>query len=211
MVYMHERNMNIRISHHCNATAIRTTTADFLHAINECKCFLQTTPLDGSCWSCLIPIFAHKRSPPPWIDLVLSLRSNPQHVLDRISCITQIPLSVWQTMSVHEISSRIPGAPGAKGRFKAALHRFQEFRDVLTTFLRLQSLDATPKAHIVQPTWSGNETCFHCQKLMRFSAEPSKITRACPSPGTLSESVSSEWLLRFDEITAAIQRIIDLL
>ena len=35
-------------------------------------------------------------------------------------------LSVWQTMSVHEIRSRIPGAPGAKGRFKAALHRVQQ-------------------------------------------------------------------------------------
>ena len=158
-----------------------------------------------------IPSFAHRRSPPPWIDLVLSMRSNPQHNLDRISCITQIPLSVWQTMSVHEIRSRIPGAPGAKGRFKAALHRLQKVKDALTTFLRLQALDATPKAHIVEPIWSGNETCFHCQKFVRFSAESSKITRTCPSPGTLSESVPSERLLRFDEITAAIQRIIDLL
>ena len=113
-------------------------------------------------------------------------------------------------MNADEIRSRIPGAPGAKGRFKAALHRFCKFMDALATFLRLQSLNANPKAHIVQPNWSGNEICYHCQNLMRFSAEPVKLL-APALHGTLPESVSSEWLLRFDEITAAIQRIIGIL
>ena len=205
---LHQLNMNIRINQHCTATAVRIATADFVDAVNLPKCFLQDVPRDGS-W--LIPIFAHKKPPPPWVELVLELRLNPPHELDRISCITQIPLHVWHTLNVAEIRSKIPGAPGAEGRFKAALHRFCQFKHALATFLRLQSLNANPKAHIVQPSWSGNESCYFCQKLSRFSAEPSKITRSCPSPRTLPESVSSEWLIQFDSIIAAIQRIFEIL
>ena len=196
--------MAIRINHHCNATAIRIATADFVDATSRSKCFLQSAPLDGS-W--LIPTFAHKKTPPPWVTLVLDMRLNPQNEIDRISCITQIPLHVWIELTAEEIRSKIPGAPGARGRFKAALHRFSKFKDALATFLRLQALDANPKAHIVQPSWSRNESCYFCQKLLRFSAEPSKITRTCPSPGVLPESVSSDWLAQFDFILTAIQAI----
>ena len=104
-----------------NATAIRIATADFVDAINQSKCFLQSAPLDGS-W--LIPTFAHKKTPAPWVTLVLDMRLNPQHEIDRISCITQVPLQVWIELTAEEIRSKIPGAPGASGRFRAALHRF---------------------------------------------------------------------------------------
>ena len=198
--------MAIRINHHCNATAIRIATADVVDAINLSKCFLQSAPLDGS-W--LIPIFAHKKPPPPWVALVLDMRLNPQNEIDRISCITQIPLNVWLNFTAEEIRSKIPGAPGARSRFKAALNRFSNFKNALATFLELQMLDASPKAHIVQPSWSGNESCYFCQKLLRFSAETSKITRTSPSPGVLSESVSFDWIAQFDYILNAIQTILD--
>ena len=45
---LHQHNMAIRINHHCNATAIRIATADFVDAIPQAKCFLQKEPLDGS-------------------------------------------------------------------------------------------------------------------------------------------------------------------
>ena len=153
---LHQHNMAIRINHNCNATAIRIATADFVDAIPQAKCFLQKDPLDGS-WP--IPAFAHKR-PPPWVNLVLDLRLNPQHEIHRISCITQVPLNTWMNLSAEEIRSTIPRAPGAKGRFKAALNRFSKFKDALATFLRLQMSETKTKSHIVQSSWSGNETFF---------------------------------------------------
>ena len=114
-----------------NWTSIRIATIDFVDAIPQSKCFLQRSPLDGS-WP--IPTFAHKR-PLPWVNMVLDLRLNPQHEIDRISCFTQIPLNVWINFTAEEIRSKIPRAPGAKGRFKAALNRFSKFEDALATFL----------------------------------------------------------------------------
>ena len=203
---LHQHNMAIHINHHCNATAIRIATADFVDAIPQAKCFLRKEPLDGS-WP--IPAFAHKRPPPPWVNLVLDLRLNPQHEIHCISCITQIPLDTWMNLTAEEIRLKIPRAPGAKGRFKAALNRFCKFKDALATFLRLQMSETMSKAHIVQPSWSGNETCFFCHKLMRFSAEPSKITRNCPNPGTLSDALSAERIRQFDEILGKIQTILN--
>ena len=199
---LHQLNMAIRINHHCNATAIRIATADFVDAIQQSKRFLQSVPLSGA-W--LIPTSAHKT----WVATVLDLRLSPQNEMNHISCITQIPLSVWKNFTAEEIRSKIPGAPSARGRFKAALRRFSKFKDALATFLRLQMLDASPKAHIVQPNWSGNESCFCCHKFMRFSAEHSKITRTCPSPGALSESLAADWLDQFDTILKDIQHILD--
>ena len=126
-----------------------------------------------------------------------------------MSCITQIPLDTWMNLTAEEIRLKIPRAPGAKGRFKAALNRFTKFKDALATFLRLQMSETKSKSHVVQPSWSGNETCFFCHKLMRFSAEPSKITRNCPSPGSLSDALSAEWIRQFDAILRKIQTILD--
>ena len=131
--------------------------------------------------------------------------------VNQITCITQISLDTWQSMSADEIHSRIPGAPGAKKRFLAALKRFTKFKEALSTFLRLQTLDAIPRSDIVAPTWDGNKACFHGGKLIQFSVEPRNLTRNCPASATLPDSVSSEWLLRFDAITAAIRRITELL
>ena len=171
--------MAILINHHCNATVIRITTADFIDAINECKCFLHHSPLDGS-WK--IPVFAHKRSSPPWVDQVLQCGVDPAAGFAQITCITQIPLDIWQSMAAAEIRLRIPGAPGAKKRFLAAVKRFSKFKDALSTFVRLHSLDVTPRSHVVAPTWDGNEACFHCAKLIQFSVEPRNLTRNCPPP-----------------------------
>ena len=117
---LHQFNMAIRINHHCNATAIRIATADFVDAIDQSKCFLHSVALDGS-W--LIPTFAHKKPPPPWVAMVLEMRLSPLNEIERISCITQIPLNVWINLTAEEIRSKVPGAPGEKGRFKAALNR----------------------------------------------------------------------------------------
>ena len=198
--------MALCINHHCNATAIRIATADFVDAVPQAKCYLQKEPLDGS-WP--IPAFAHKRPPPPWVDLVLELRINPEHEIHRISCITQMPLDTWINLTAEEIRSKIPKAPGARGRFKAALNRFSKFKDAFATFLRLQMSGANSKSHIVQPNWSGNENCFFCHKLMRFSAEHSKITRNCPSPGSISDALSKDWIQQFDDILKKIQTILD--
>ena len=89
---LHQLNLAIRINRHCNATAIRIATADFVDAIDQAQCFLHNVPLDGS-W--LIPTFAHKKPPPPWVAMILDLRLNPRNAIERISCITQIPLNVW--------------------------------------------------------------------------------------------------------------------
>ena len=103
---IHELNMAVRTNHHCDATVIRITTADF-DAINECTCYLHNSPLDGS-WR--IPVVAHKRLPPPWIDLVLRYRSDPAAGFTHIKCITQVCLATWQAMTAAEIRMRIPGA-----------------------------------------------------------------------------------------------------
>ena len=198
--------MAIRVNHHCNPSAIRIATADFVDAIPQSKCFLQKGPLDGS-WP--IPTFANKRPPPPWVNMVLDLRINPQQSIERISCITQIPLNDWMNFTAEEIRTKIPRAPGAKGRFRAASNRFSKLKDSLATFLRLQMADVDTKSHIVKPSWSSNETCFFCHKLMRFSAEPSKITRTCSTPGFLSDSLSAEWIQEFDDILRKIQIILD--
>ena len=43
---LHRHNMAIRVNHHCNPTAIRIATADFIDAVTQVKCFLQKGPLD---------------------------------------------------------------------------------------------------------------------------------------------------------------------
>ena len=92
----------------------------------------------------MIPVFAHKRLPPPWIDLVLRFRSDPAAGLNHIKCIAQMPLTTWQALTADEIRLRIPGAPGAKKRFCTALQRFQKIKLAISTFIRLQSLDVLP-------------------------------------------------------------------
>ena len=133
---LHQLNMNICINHHCTATAVRIATADFVDAVHLPKCLLQDVPLDGS-W--LIPIFAHKKPPPPWVELVLELRLNPQHELDRIPCITQIPLHVWHTLNVAEIRSKFlePREPRADSKLPCT-----DFVNLRT--LLLPSLDCNP-------------------------------------------------------------------
>ena len=203
---LHQHNMAIRINHQCNATAIRIATADFVDAIPQVKCFLRKEPLNGS-WP--IPTFAHKRPPLPWINLVLDMRLNPHNENHCISCITQIPLHTWINLTAVEIRSKIPKAPGAKGRFKAAHNRFCKFKEALATFIRLQMSGTATRAHVVQPCWNSNESCFFCNKLMRFSAEPSKITRRCHNPGTLSEALAADWIRQFDEVLGSIQTILN--
>ena len=103
---LHQFNMAIRINHHCNAIAIRIATADFVDAIDQSKCFLHSVALDGS-W--LIPTFAHKKPPPPWVAMVLEMRLSPLNEIERISCITQIPLNVWINLTAEELRSKVPG------------------------------------------------------------------------------------------------------
>ena len=203
---LHQLNMAIRINHHCSATAIRIATAVFIEAIPPLHCFLQRQALDGN-W--LIPTFAHKKPPPPWVESVLEIRNNPMLVLERINSITQISLNDWMSLTADEIRAKIPKAPGAKGRFKAALNRYTNFKNALATFLRLQMSNTSPKAHVVQPCWSDNETCFFCHKFMRFSAEPSKITRTCANPGVISDSLANNWMLQFNEILDCIWSILN--
>ena len=203
---LHQLNMAIRINHHCSATAIRIATADFIDAIPRLQCFLQRQALDGS-W--LIPTFAHKKSPPPWVESVLEIRNNPMLVFERIDSITQISLKDWINLTADEIRAKIPKAPGAKGRFKAALNRFTNFKNALATFLRLQMSCTQPKAHVVQPCWSDNETCFFWHKFMRFSAEPSKITRICATPGVISESLANSWMQQFNDILDDIRHVLN--
>ena len=203
---LHHLNMTIRINHHCSATAIRIATADFVDAIPQLQCFLRRQALDGS-W--LIPTFAHKKPPPPWIEAVLELRKNPMLVLERITSITQISLKDWTNLTADEIRAKISKAPGAKGRFKAALNRYTNFKNALATFLRLQMSDTHSKAHVVQPCWSDNEKCFFCHKFMRFSAEPSKITRSCTKPGVISDSLAADWMQQFEGILSDLRNVLN--
>ena len=126
------------------------------------------------------------------------------------SCeITQNSLNDWMNLTADEIRAKIPKAPGAKDRFKAALNRYTKFKDALATFLRLQMSETKLKAHVVQPCWNDNETCFFCHKFMRFSAEPSKITRTVTGPGVISDSLATDWLQQFDEILHKIRKVLN--
>ena len=144
------------------------------------------------------------------IDPVLRLRTDPTAGLNHITGITQVPLSTWQAMTAEEIRRRMPGAPGAKKRFNAALQRFQKIKLALATlsgFNLLMCCPARTLSPLLELGWERG--LLSVPKLFQFSVEPRNLTRKCPNPGTLPESMSSEWLLRFDAGIAAIQQIID--
>ena len=44
---------------------------------------------------------------------------------------------------------------------------------------------------------------------MRFSAEPSKITRTCTKPGVISDSLAADWLQQFDDILNDLRNVLN--
>ena len=202
---IHELHTAIRINKNCSANAIRITTADFIDAIPELYKCLTNRPLDSQ-WH--VPRASVKRRNAPWMDLVLDLRRSPFQLPNSFSCITELPLETWQDMSLQDMKSKLPGAPGPKKRFVAAKKGILRFQSAMHTVQRLQFLGAAKRPHIVAPAWQNNDKCFCCQKLLHCSVEPRNLSRDCSNTHDVPSSLFLEWEQKFQNMLDSIEHII---
>ena len=205
---IHDLFTTIRINTACSAQAIRIPTPSFIDAIAKMKPFLHSTELSSK-WT--VPKFANKRSPPGWITLIYDLRRAPSEQQQVVSCISCLPLENWGQLNAEQIRALLPGRPGPKKRFKAALGRFSKFRAALEYAHQMQLLGNTQRPHVIQPTWNANEQCYFCCKLLQFSVEPRTLMRTCPRATDLADSTYREWHNSFVAIEASLQRILHIL
>ena len=122
---IHQLYVDIRVNEQCNSQVIRIPTHTFVQAIPKAVSILQDTPLNAD-WA--LPRLLGKGPPPPWVAQILQIRSDPDSVLDNVSCVTQLPPRRWKDMTALEIKNTLKRRPGPRKEFTAAANRLQKFQ-----------------------------------------------------------------------------------
>ena len=203
---IHMRHLQLRTDLCVHAQAIRLLTADFEQAIPKVDCCLRADPLSAN-WP--TPKLAHKSIVPPWVARVYQLRLHAQPANEPITCVMQLDINEWLKLSTDSLRLKIPGQPGIRKRFLAASRRFAHFKNVLLHFWQMQILGNATRTHIVAPSWTENESCHFCGKLIQFSTRPRIIASTCHSACDLSPDLFSAWCLQFDDVLAKLQTLLD--
>ena len=173
-----------RLAENVNAQIVRITTDLLCESVGrDCKLLmiLMNTPLSEK-WQ--FPRFRNKDMPFPWIQQVLQIQQDvgTNSLSTQVTCVTQLPLEKWKSMSSLEIRKALPPKPGPLKRFKAARNRTAKFKDTLERYQQNQLLENDFRTHVLEPVWASFEPCASCGKLLNFLTEPRNLTRRCPSP-----------------------------
>ena len=168
---------------------------------------MNTAPLSAD-WK--IPRFRSKGEPLPWMKQILQLQSDASNccLSARVSCITQVPLDRWASLSPLDIRNALSNKPGPLKRFKAARNRLLKFKDALERFKHSQILESEFRTHVLAPVWAPTEACACCKKLLNSSSEPRNITRRCPQPRDFSLLLLDAWASTYDQMLLIVDGII---
>ena len=202
---IHQLYVDIRVNEQCNSQAIRIPTHTFVQAIPKAVSILQDTPLSAD-WA--LPRLLGKGPPPPWVAQILQIRSDPDSVLDNISCVTQLPLRRWKDMTALEIKNTLKGRPGPRKKFTAAANRLQKFQLVLENYHQKQLLGEANRTHVVAPSWTSQEQCHFCGRLLHFSVEPRTLMRSCNSSSDLPDDTFRSWNQQYNDLRSNVASIL---
>lgn len=125
----------------------------------------------------------------------------------KITCITQLSLEKWNSMTAQEIRSALPTRPGPLKRFRAAINRITRFQDALERFKANQTLENNCRTHILAPNWAQTERCASCNAPINFSCEPRKLTRKCTKPKDFPVQILDSWSQSYEVMLRLLQSI----
>ena len=197
-----------RLTDHVNAQIVRIPTASFCESVGQDRKLLMSTPLSEK-WQ--IPRFRNKNLPFPWIQQVLQKQQDvaTNCLTTQATCVTQLPLEKWKSLSSLEIRNALPSKPGPLKRFKAARNRTAKFKDVLERYQQNQILENDLRTHVLEPVWTSFESCASCGKLLSFSTEPRNLTRRCPRPRDFDVQLLNTWSAQYDSMLSCLDAIVD--
>ena len=190
-----------------NAQIVRITTASFCESVGQdCK-LLMNTPLSEK-WQ--IPRFRNKDMPFTWIQQVLQKQQDVANnsLTTQVTCVTQLSLEKWKSLSSLEIRNALPPRPGPLKRFKAARNRTAKFKDTLERYQQNQLLENDFRTHVLVPAWTSFEPCASCGKLLNFSTEPRNLTRRCPNPRDFDVQLLNTWSAQYDSMLTCLDEIV---
>ena len=186
---------------------MRINTTAFCESVGQDLKLLENTSLSEK-WQ--FPRFRGKGLPLPWIQQIIRLQKDSGNKCPcaPVTCISQIPLEKWNSMSSAEIRNVLPPKPGPLKRFRAAKKRLIRFKDTLERFKQNQLLENDVRTHIIEPKWASTEACACCGKLLNFSVEPRNLIRRCNSTQDFNVQMLDSWSLQYDSMICCIDKII---
>ena len=131
-----------RLADNVNAQIVRITTALFCESVGQDSKLLMNTPFSEK-WQ--IPRFRNKDMPFPWIQQVLQKQQDvaTNCLTTQVTCVTQLSLEKWKSLSSLEIRNALPPRPGPLKRFKAARNRTANIRIHLKDTTKIDFLNMT--------------------------------------------------------------------
>ena len=193
-----------KIDEQVNTHVLRITPADFCAAFTDKQPIFKNEMISKN-WA--LPRLFSKSRPPPWIALVNELKANRIPPDMKITCITQLSLEKWNSMTAQEIRSALPTRPGPLKRFRAAINRITRFQDALERFKANQTLENNCRTHILAPNWAQTERCASCNAPINFSCEPRKLTRKCTKPKDFPVQILDSWSQSYEVMLRLLQSI----
>ena len=163
-----------RLVENVNPQIMRFTTFAFCESVGQDLKILENTSLSEK-WQ--FPRFRGKGLPLPWIQQIIQLQKDVGNncLSAPVTCISQIPLEKWNSMSSAEIRNALPPKPGPLKRFRAAHKRLTKRKDTLERFKQNQLLENDFRTHIIEPKWASTEACASCGKLLNFFSRAPKL------------------------------------
>ena len=109
-----------RLEENVNPQIMRINTTVFCESVGQDLKLLENTSLSEK-WQ--FPRFRGKGLPLPWIQQIIQLLNDSGKKCPSapVTCISQIPLEKWNSMSSAEIRNALPPKPGPLKRFRAAI------------------------------------------------------------------------------------------